>query len=106
MSAVVEYALWNYRNVEKEKQSLGFQIMPEVKALLEEHLDPAQDPSVAVRAVYGRYFPWFLLVDPGWTKSYIKTIFPKSQFKTPLYLAAWETYLIYLPVYNEPFEVL
>jgi hypothetical protein len=106
LSAVVEYALWNYDNTGKEKQSLGFQIMPEVKELLEKHLDPAQDPSVAVRAVYGRYLPWLLLVDPEWTKTYIKAIFPKSQFKTSLYLAAWETYLIYVPVYNEPFNVL
>jgi hypothetical protein len=80
--------------------------MPEVKEVLERHLNPEIDSSVAVRAVYGRFLPWLLLIDDPWTVSHLDEIFPPGQFDDPLYRAAWDTYMMYVPAYNRPFEVL
>jgi len=111
VSAVVEYALWVHRSIEatedgKEKLKVGFKNMPEVQEILDYHLDPKNDPSIAVRAVYGRFFPWLLLLDRTWTIKSIPDIFPNNKFGTSLYGAAWETYVCHVPAYNEPFDLL
>ncbi|MDD5750325.1 MAG: hypothetical protein PHU56_01580 [Candidatus Pacebacteria bacterium] len=111
INATIEYALWVYRC--KEKESVGdknlkinFTDMPEAQSVLDEHLDPESDPSVAVRAVYGRFFPWLLLIDRDWTLENLNKILPLGQFDNELYAAAWNTMMLYVPVYNDPFEIL
>jgi hypothetical protein len=106
--SVVEYGLWVTRRrdelPEEDRPALsGFALFPQVEAILEKHLT---DPSIAVRAVYGRYFPWILLLGRDWTIVHMKDIFPEGQFGTPLYNAAWETYIGYVSLYNDVFEVL
>jgi hypothetical protein len=107
LTAVVEYALWMTRIVEKlpedkRPKEKGLDLLPNVKIILEKHLT---DPSIAVRAVYGRYLPWILLIGREWTISHLKDIFPEGKFNTPLYDAVWDTYLGYVPAYNDVFEV-
>jgi len=111
MNAVVEYALWVYRCIEKqlngkEKTKTGFDLMPEVKAVLEWHLNPQNDPSVAVRSIYGRFFPWLLLIDRQWILNHLDEILPPGEFESRLYMAAWNTLMLYVPVYNDPFDIL
>ena len=111
MNAVIEYALWVYRCIEKqlegkEKIKVDFNLMPEVKTVLEWHLDPNNDPSIAVRSIYGRFFPWLLLIDRQWTIDSLDKIFPPGQFEDRLYIAAWNTLMLYGPVYNDPFNIL
>jgi hypothetical protein len=71
MHAVVRYALWVRRHLEKEPDgreriSRGFNDMREVLDVLNAHLDPEEDPSLAIRAVYGQWFPWLVLLDREW----------------------------------------
>lgn len=111
MGAVIEYALWVYRGLEKTEQGKeitkqGFAEMPEVQQVLEYHLDPNKDPSIAVRSVYGRFFPWILLIDRSWTLAHIQTIFPAGEFTNPLYAAAWNSYLLHVQAFNDPMKVL
>ncbi|MFH1930699.1 MAG: hypothetical protein ABIN18_03800 [Pseudomonadota bacterium] len=111
MSAVVEYALWVRRCIEKspggeEKIKQGFALMPEVKTVLNWHLEPSNDPSIAVRAIYGRFFPWLLLLDRKWTLDNLDRILPPGQFNDRLYAAAWNTMMLYVPAYNDPLEIL
>lgn len=110
MGAVMEYSLWVYRRIEetegKEKLKEGFSLMPEVRDVLEFHLDPNNDPSIAVRAVYGRFFPWLLLLDREWVLKNLDKIMPPGQFDNRLYGAAWNTLLLYAPAYNDPFLIL
>ena len=80
--------------------------MPEVQTILDFHLLPENDPSIAVRAMYGRFFPWILLLDKGWVTKNLDKIFPPGGFNNRLYGAGWSTLLLHTPAFNEPFEIL
>jgi len=108
ISAVVEYGLWYTREIkkmpkEKRPRLKGFALLPNVQKVLEKHLN---DPSVAVHAVYGRYLPWILYLGRNWTIANLNRIFPTSAFGTPLYDAAWKTYVCYVQVYDDTFDIL
>lgn len=109
IGAVVEYALWLYRIIEKtdgkEKLKEGFELMPEVRAMLEKHLDPKVGSSVATRAVYGRFLPWLLLIDKVWVQKNATAIFPPGEFERPYYRAAWEGYILYCNPYDDVLAV-
>lgn len=111
MHTVVQYALWVRRNLEKSPDGTallerGFEEMPEIREVLEAHLDPTKDPAVAIRSVYGQWFPWFALLDRNWAEEHIPTIFPSDETLHHLRDAAWETYVIFCRPYDDPFEML
>jgi len=63
-----------------------------VKALLERHLNPEIDSSLAIRSVYGKYLPWLIFYDTKWTNSILKKLFPLHEAHQRY--AVWETYLL------------
>ena len=109
LHAVMQYALWVRRKMTEEEATpkhytFDMESIPEVRERLERHLDHAIEPSTAIRAVFGQWFPWLLVIDDSWTKAKVDTIFPVDN---PLLRdAAWHTYLAFCRVYNEPFQVL
>jgi hypothetical protein len=108
---VVRYALWIRRHFEQtadgaEALVRGFDEMPEVRQVLDTHLNPNQEPSLAIRSIYGRWFPWLILIDPNWATQNVAKIFPQDETSSDLRLAAWESYIIFCPVYDNVFEVL
>ena len=108
MHAVVAYALWCRRELESRgvDSAAGFDLMPEVRAGLEEHLDPANDPSIAVRAVYGKWLPWLLLLDEQWVTVNIVHILPRLPELAALRDAAWNTYVSWCQPFNPVYEAL
>jgi hypothetical protein len=111
MHAAIHYALWIYRHLEKlpdfrERLARGFNEMPEVREVLDEHLDISKDPSLAIRAVYGQWLPWLVLLDPVWTKEHIASIFPGTESERSYRDAAWETYIIFCAPYDNVFEIM
>jgi hypothetical protein len=65
MHAVVSYALWVYRNTTQEIDTAEYSMrtfdrMPEVRSVLDKHLDPTVDSSAAIRSIYGQWFPWLV----------------------------------------------
>jgi hypothetical protein len=106
MFAVVAYALWVHRAKEDgsySPTSTAFDMMPEVREVLDRHLDPYRDPSVAVRAVYGRSFPWLALIDEGWASQATRLIFPEDdEAGGELRDAAWHSYVLY----NQPRDAM
>ncbi|HEX9431030.1 MAG TPA: hypothetical protein VF944_11705 [Candidatus Bathyarchaeia archaeon] len=61
---------------------------------------------MAIRAVYGRWFPWLFDLDPEWAVSRIPTIFPREGTLQHLHNAAWEAYLAFCDVDDTVFEAL
>lgn len=108
MHAVVEYGLWCRRELESlgEDVTRGFELMPELKPILQRHLNPDVEPSLAVRAVYGRWLPWLLLLDETWTTNHLHEIFPDEPAHSELKDTAWATYLTACPPYDSAYRTL
>jgi hypothetical protein len=111
MHAVIKYALWHRRHFGKnvgdeELLAKGFGAMPEVREVLERHLDKKVDPSLAVHSVYGRFVPWLHLIDPKWTAEHLPTIFPHEPDGLDYLVAAWNAYILYVIAFNEMATVL
>lgn len=111
MHAVVRYGLWIVGHLNKQpdgaaRLARGFNEMPEMRNLLEAHLDPTRDPSEAVRSVYGQWFPWLVLLDKTWVGSWVDRIFPVDPALRKLRDAAWNTYIVFCQPYDPVFEIL
>jgi hypothetical protein len=88
--ALFSYIFWCDRHLSNKGEN-GSRIPQEAKDILEAHLDPARDSSLAVRSVYGQHFPWLVVFDPAWATSIVDRLFPAKD--SELRYAAWETYL-------------
>jgi hypothetical protein len=110
MHAVISYALWIRRHFEKQQSyeliNFGFNEIPEVKEVLDKHLDFNKETSLGVHAVYGWYFPWLELLDKNWAKSNIPKIFPRQEELLIYRDAAWGTYINFCEPYNSVVELL
>lgn len=111
MHATVRYALWVRQNIQKEPHgeeriNRGFEEIPEVRAVLEAHLDAALDPSLAIRSVYGQWFPWLVLLDEKWASAHVSRILPLEESLRNLRDTAWETYIVFCKPYDNVFDVL
>ncbi|HEY6806144.1 MAG TPA: hypothetical protein VI306_21370 [Pyrinomonadaceae bacterium] len=110
MHCVFRYALWCKRHLESEDSGnaefRGFDSMPEVREALDRHLDPAYEPSLAIRAVYGQWLPWLTQIDSQWTKANLQKIFPKEDRFRSMLNATWDTYVVFNQPYNDVFNIL
>ena len=108
MHAVMAYALWCRRELEARgaETAAGFDLMPEVRTALERHLDPDSEPSHAVRAVYGKWLPWLILLDERWVTANITRILPRAAELAGLRDAAWDTYISWCPPFDSVYGVL
>lgn len=104
MHAVVHYALWVKRHLNGYVQ--GFDQVPEVRDILDLHLDPVVEPSVTVRAVYGQWFPALASLDPSWAASNIERIFPRQEANRAMNDAAWDAYVVFNRPYRQVFQLL
>ncbi len=101
ISSVVEFGLWLIRNWWKWILDLK---LDDLKWVLEKHL--YYDNSIWVRAAYAHNFSYLFVLDKEWALSLVKYIFPLSEANTPLYTAAWSTYLSYTYVKGDTFQFL
>ena len=111
MHAVVHYCLWVRRQVEaavdaEDRLRRGFDEMPEAREVLDAHLDPTRDPSVAIRAVYGQWLPWLVLLDEAWTSTSLRRVFPEDTNLLALREAVWDTYIVINQAYTNLLELL
>ncbi len=98
LNAIIRYALWVRDCTENSPEppkisNQGFDLMPEVREILEAHLDLNFDPSLAVRAIYGVEFPRLQFLDSTWASQNVNKIFPIDESKISLWNAAWRSYL-------------
>ena len=108
MHAVMAYALWCRRELEARgtETAAGFDLIPKVRTVLEQRLDPDSEPSLAVRAVYGKWLPWLILLDERWVVANIARILPRAPEFAELRDAAWDTYVSWCPPFDPVYAVL
>jgi hypothetical protein len=109
---VVRYGLWVRRHQEAGspdfgEQDLGFEAMPEVMDLLDRHLDPQTDPSLTVRAVYGQWFPWLVLLDHNWSATNAQRIFSLAGGRFDRWgWSAWGAYIVFTRAFGAVLPIL
>ena len=87
---------WAKRNKAEEY------FLPKLYAELEWHLDPKNDPSISMRAVYGQWLPWIWDADKSWAEANVEKIFTPDEYGD----AAWGAYLTLNQVFNDVFKFL
>jgi hypothetical protein len=97
---LIAFATWLKKHLldqrkKSEHQLIGLDEMPEVRVMLEMHLDIEQDPSLAIRAVYGWRFGSLLYLDRNWTIDNKKKIFPQNQALELYRQAAWNAFILF-----------
>ena len=97
---VIQYLLWLKRN----ELLRNIDNVPEVKQILEIHLNIEKDPSLSVRAMYGRWIPWLFNIDKDWASSLINKIF--SSDNELYWEVAWGSYVVSNQPYNAMLEFL
>jgi hypothetical protein len=106
MHAVVQYALWRRRQMREEGEPGGFDVMPEVRTLLNAHLDLAREPSPGVRSVYAQYFPALVYLDARWAEAIAPILFPSGQEQIDYWRAAWSVYATFARPFDRVFDIL
>jgi hypothetical protein len=103
MHALIKYALWcswNLYPTKEDAAKVEIKLVPEVREVLDRHLDLAIDPALAIRAVYGWYLPNLFYLSKQWVSENLQIIFPKDQDLRGFWIAGWETYLSNSPYYD------
>lgn len=108
MHAAIAYALWCRRelNARGIDTAAGFDLIPEVRTVLDDHLDPNTEPSLAVRAVYGNWLPWLMRLDEDWAAANIARILPSDPGLAGFCDAAWNTYVRWCPPFDSVYDML
>lgn len=109
LHAVLQYAWWVRRQAEQEisdNTALDFHLMPEVRVVLERHLDPNADTSLAVRSVYGQHLTSLIALDAQWTGQHLTQLFPREAGQQMLRLVTWNTYIVFCDPYNSALRLL
>lgn len=104
MHALVSYALWVKQSVVsdgKNRAAWAAEEIDEVWKCLNHHLDPAVDPSLAVRSVYGKSFPQLTHLSRNWASEHVNEIFPPDLGDHAMWSAAWGAYINYSRVFTD-----
>ena len=111
--AAVKYAFWVYTHIEanhSRKNQTTLEAMPELRALLDAHLDPNIEGSPAVRAVYGQRFGLLQGLDQNWARSAAERIFSRDPYdesdQAEMGRAAWDAFLVFAQPTRVGFEIL
>jgi hypothetical protein len=93
---LVKYAWWVRECAEAAGQPPAtFAAMPEVREVLDAHLDPEMEPTLTVRAVYGESLRSFAGLDWDWLQSNLNRILPDEEDDNPHFIAAWESFVTF-----------
>jgi hypothetical protein len=106
LHAVIQFVLWKRRLAGAVYGGAGFDDLPEAEKLLGDHLDPAIDPSVWLRGVYGQWLPWLVSIDAGWCGRNLDKILPIEEPMRAYWDAAWSAYIQFNNGYDNVFAVI
>jgi hypothetical protein len=97
IEAMIRYGRWI--KLATPEKDFKRELLNPVFAILEQKLDAAEDPSAAVREMFGMQFELLAWLDLEWFNSAIPELFPGKGGKLPeektLDRFAWHSYLLY-----------
>jgi len=109
MDGVVRYACWVSSapdNAEPPPPSSMFDKMPEVRTVLDRHLNLEYDHSLAVHSIYGSCFGILHFLDADWTKANLRKIFPIAEEVRAYRRVSWYAFLTVGEHYERVFDLL
>jgi hypothetical protein len=111
LRAVISYGLWVLRQSRGIRGSEGplegiLSEVPEVAKVLDTHLDPTVDSSLAVHAFYGQEIPLLAALDEGWITARLPRLFPKGGEVERFCDAAWRGFVIWNHPSQQVFRLL
>lgn len=92
LNGIVAFAIQRWR--EAGGAWNGLDTVEGLRAILDRHL--TEDPSLAVRSVYGKWFPWLVAMDPEWGQRSAAKVFEDGAS----FSSAWNAYILF----NEPYN--
>lgn len=99
LGRVMEYGEWVQRHLPSDSSSEsargGFAKMPEVREVLDNHLNPEIDRSLSIRASYAYLIGTLFDLDAEWTKKATTRIFPREPKYSHLRHAAWGAWVMF-----------
>ena len=104
LDAAVSVGIWAARHLTEGQQAItlpgGLEVIPELKDILEAHLDGNRDRALSVSAFFGRNLPKLATLDASWVEQNLARIFPADGRSIDLYQAAWRGYIL---LWNHPY---
>jgi len=105
--AVWGYIVWVYRHLHAPRtEPMTFQPIAEVREALERHVDPAIDPSPAIRVFYGTKLSQLRRLDIDWVRAQLPRFFPDGEGHAQLRASTWRAYLRFTEVVPPDLELL
>lgn len=107
IDAVVDYAWWVRGCTDAARKAAGqppltFEAMPEVREVLDTHLDIEKEPTLTIRSVYGRHLTSLASLDWDWLRTNVDRILPSGRDDAPRFNAAWRSFV----GFNQPHPLL
>jgi hypothetical protein len=102
--AAIQFLQWSMDNV--GQSTFAFSDVPELAQYFQRHTDPASEPCLSVRLIFGENFPHLQAWDSTWANNAVDRIFPNEPDLKALRDAAWTAYLAANPAYDETFALL
>jgi hypothetical protein len=105
--ALLEYTRWvrkcaaDKRKTEEERPAT-LDAMPEVRDVLDRHLDVEREPTLTIRSVYGHQLGSLAGLDWEWFQANVQRILPEGQNESAYFYSAWDSFI----VFNRPHEAL
>lgn len=98
IDAVVDYAWWLRGHTDPVRKAAGqppitFDEMPEVREVLDAHLDAGREPTLTIRSVYGRQLTSIAGLDWDWLRARIGRVLPDGTEDPQRFNAAWESFV-------------
>jgi len=93
MHTLFSYATWVRRLTEGVQQQQN--PAPEILEVLDRRLDPAIEPTMTIRAVYGEKLGWLFHFHEEWVRANLSRIFPKDSELAELKRVAWDTFVTF-----------
>ncbi len=102
IETAIHYGRWILRNSDS-KDNGDFKLYPEIQGLLEYYMDFVNEPSLAVRSIYGAFTPQLWLLDKIWFQQNVNRIFPTNDIQH--FESAFRTYITFCHPFNVIFEL-
>jgi hypothetical protein len=100
MHAVFNYARWvrlctDAQQTSRDEPCIGLDAMPEVREVLEAHLDVGREPTRTIRSVYGDHLTLLAWLDWNWLEPNLGCILPLADAEYAFFKAAWSSFVVF-----------